>query len=137
MLAEVTGKDATTIRRWLDSFPLPWKHHAPRSCVCIFDATYFDRGDGMLIARDPHAKENLYGKEIVYETKEEYALAKRDIEARGYSIAAVVLDGRRGIPKVLRVFRYRSASSISYRSCGGSSHCGRRRRQGESCWRSP
>jgi hypothetical protein len=53
-----------------------------------------------LVARDPNEKENLYVAELRHETKLEYILLRKNIEALGYAIQAVVLDGRRGIPRV-------------------------------------
>jgi hypothetical protein len=38
--------------------------------------------------------------ELKHEAKVEYELLRRKIESQGYVIQAVVLDGRRGIPKV-------------------------------------
>ncbi|MFH1170214.1 MAG: transposase [Candidatus Vogelbacteria bacterium] len=68
--------------------------------VVIIDATYFSRKNGVLVARDPLKKENLHGHEIVSETKEEYRQAKVNLERLGYTLQAVVLDGRTGIPRV-------------------------------------
>ncbi len=64
------------------------------------DATYFSRQAGILVARDPNEKENLHVHELVSETKEEYRQARVDLERLGYTLVAVVLDGRTGIPKV-------------------------------------
>jgi len=68
--------------------------------VVIIDATYFSRRNGLLVARDPLKKENLHAHEIVSETKEEYWQARVDLEQLGYTLLAVVLDGRTGIPRV-------------------------------------
>lgn len=64
------------------------------------DATYFSRRIGLLVARDPKAKENLHVHELVSETKAEYEQARVGLERLGYTLLAVVLDGRTGIPKV-------------------------------------
>ncbi len=64
------------------------------------DATYFGRQHGLLVVRDPNEKENLHVHEIVSETKEEYQQARVDLEHLGYTLLAVVLDGRTGIPRV-------------------------------------
>lgn len=68
--------------------------------MVIIDATYFGRQYGVLVARDPLKKENLHAHEIVSETKEEYWQARADLEQLGYTLLAVVLDGRPGIPRV-------------------------------------
>jgi len=89
-----------TITKLLDAAELPEKTHRPRTVVLVVDATYFGREYGVLVARDPNAHENLYVAELRHETKLEYAVLRQTLENFGYIIEAVVLDGRRGIPKV-------------------------------------
>ena len=52
------------------------------------------------MARCPCLKKNLYWKEITTENKEVYAEARRDLEATGFNIQAVVLDAKHGIREV-------------------------------------
>lgn len=94
------NKSTRTITKRLDEVDLPEKVHRPRPVVVVIDATYFGRGYGVLVARDPNAHENLHVHELRNETKLEYQLACKDLEQKGYTITAVVLDGRRGIPRV-------------------------------------
>jgi hypothetical protein len=89
-----------TITKRLDTIVVPEKIHRPRPVVVIMDATFFGREYGCLIARDPHEHENLHVHELRHETKLEYQLARADLERLGYTLRAVVLDGRRGIPSV-------------------------------------
>jgi len=89
-----------TITKLLDAAELPEKIHRPRPVVLVVDATYFGREYGVLVARDPNAHENLYVAELRHETKLEYLLLRKALEKLGYVIEAVVLDGRRGIPRV-------------------------------------
>lgn len=83
-----------------DRIELKGKKHHPRSVTLVIDASFFHRGDGFLVAKDPHQSEVIYGQEISSETKSEYERAKKEIEDLGYIIQAVVLDGRTGIPRV-------------------------------------
>lgn len=99
-LGKSLGRTPRTVTKFLDAAPLPEKVHHPRTVVLVVDATYFGREYGVLVARDPVAKENLYIAELRHETKLEYTLLRKHIESLGYRLAAVVLDGRRGIPKV-------------------------------------
>lgn len=94
------GRTPRTITKLLDVAALPEKVHRPRPVTLVVDATYFGREYGVLVARDPNEKENLYVAELRHETKLEYILLRKKIEALGYVIEAVVLDGRRGIPRV-------------------------------------
>ncbi len=99
-LAGDAQRSSRTITKILDAAELPEKIHRPRPVVLVIDATYFGREYGVLVARDPNAHENLYVAELRHETKLEYQLARRTLERIGYTIQAVVLDGRRGIPRV-------------------------------------
>lgn len=99
-LAEHTGLSTRTIARRLDAAPLPEKTHRPRPVVVVMDATYFGKKSGILVARDPNEHEHLHVHEIVSETKAEYQKARNDLESLGYTLQAVVLDGRQGIPAV-------------------------------------
>lgn len=99
-LGENAGRTPRTITKILDAAQLPEKVHRPRPVVLVVDATYFGREYGVLVARDPNAKENLYVAELRHETKLEYTVLRRALEKIDYTIQTVVLDGRRGIPKV-------------------------------------
>jgi hypothetical protein len=66
----------------------------------VGDATFFGRGYGFLVFRSPLLKKNLYYKFIRYETINEYAQARYDLENKGFIISAIVLDGRPGVRKV-------------------------------------
>lgn len=84
----------------LDTVEVLEKVHRPRPVVVIIDATFFGREYGALVARDPNEHENLHVHEMRHETKLEYQLVRSDLEGKGYTLLAVVLDGRRGIPRV-------------------------------------
>lgn len=66
----------------------------------IADATFFGRGYGFIVFRSPLLKKNLYHKFIRYETINEYDRARYEVESKGFTISAIVLDGRPGIRKV-------------------------------------
>lgn len=99
-LEEAYGKSEKTIRRLFDRIEVRGKKHKPRALVLVIDASFFHRGDGFLVAKDPKLSEVIYAKEISSETKAEYERARHEIERLGYAIQAVVLDGRAGIPRV-------------------------------------
>ena len=99
-LGESADRTPRTVTKILDAAELPEKVHRPRPVVLVVDATYFGREYGVLVARDPNEKENLYVAELRHETKLEYTLLRKNLESLGYTIWAVVLDGRRGIPRV-------------------------------------
>ncbi len=73
----------------------------PQPVVCVFDATKI--GDELLlVARAPALKANLGWVWIQQETKEAYAGLRAFVEGKGFTITAVVLDGRTGIPSVFK-----------------------------------
>jgi hypothetical protein len=54
------------------------------------------------MGRSPELKTNLGWSWIREETKEAYASLRKEIEAKGFRLKAVVLDGRQGIPSVFK-----------------------------------
>jgi hypothetical protein len=99
-LTEKYNKSEKTIRTLLDvAEPQSSQIRTPEPVVCVFDATHIGE-EILLTARSPKLKANLGWSWIEEETKGVYALLKHNIESRGYTLTAVVLDGRRGIPRV-------------------------------------
>lgn len=67
--------------------------------VLILDATFFGRGYGILMAR---SKEKVvYWQEIESESNVEYLKCLIELENRGYSFTAIVVDGRQGVRHLL------------------------------------
>ena len=83
--------DAATVRNRMVVEPQP--------VVCVFDATKI-YGELLLAARAPRLGSNLGWAWIPSETKRAYAGLRRFVEEKGFTITAVVLDGRTGIPSV-------------------------------------
>jgi len=61
------------------------------------DTTYFRRTFSVMVFRDYLKRENLYWKFLKYETVEEYKLGIYHLKDLGFSVKAIVCDGRRGI----------------------------------------
>ncbi|QIG95499.1 IS256 family transposase, variant Zn-binding type [Bradyrhizobium sp. 6(2017)] len=61
--------------------------------VAIIDATKVGLS-WMLVVRDPHAKENVYAREISSETTFVYQEAYAHLRRMGFSFSAIVSDGR-------------------------------------------
>jgi len=61
--------------------------------VAVGDATWI-HGSWMLVIRDPHAKENVYEKELSSETTSAYQIARRTLAMQGIHFIAFVGDGR-------------------------------------------
>lgn len=73
----------------------------PQPVVCVCDATKIC-DELLLAARAPHLGANLGWAWISSETKSAYAGLRIFVEAKGFTLTAVVLDGRTGIPSVFK-----------------------------------
>lgn len=96
------GHSEKTIRTLLDEAKTSKrKLIEPQPVVAVFDATHLGE-QTLLVARAPNIKTNIGAAWIVIETKEAYAGLRQNIEQKGFTLLAVVLDGRTGIPKVFQ-----------------------------------
>lgn len=85
------------IRTQLDLYRFPDHRPLPRPVVIVADAMFFGRYWGVVVMRDPHAKENLYWEEIMTESPSVYQWGISDLSQRGFTIRALVIDGRKGV----------------------------------------
>ncbi len=99
-LAKKHQKSIQWIRDRLDEIKVVVKKVEPQPVVIIADATFFGRTCGILVARVPHLKKNIYFKEIHSETKQTYIDLRKSLEQEGFKILAVVIDGRSGTKAV-------------------------------------
>ena len=53
-----------------------------------------------MVVRVPQLKRNIYWREITNEKIEDYSRTRRDVKQLGWTIKAVVIDGRPGAKKV-------------------------------------
>jgi len=88
------GKTKETIRRHLDQYRTAKDQPTAESTVIDMDCTFFGRGYGIIVARSPSLKRNLYWKEITTENKAVYQEARQYLEEAGFTIQAVVIDAK-------------------------------------------
>jgi hypothetical protein len=88
------------IRTHLGDVPVKEQRHFPQPIVAIADVTFFKRAFGVCVIRAPHLKKNLYAQEVQTESVDAYRQGRIDLEERGYTIEAVVLDGRPGVKQL-------------------------------------
>lgn len=67
--------------------------------ILILDATFFGRGYGILMARNPECV--LYWQEIATESVEEYERCLAQLDVMDYRFSAFVVDGRPGVRQLL------------------------------------
>ena len=90
-------KSIPWIRKQLGAITVCNSNAASSPVVIIADSTFFKRAFGFCVFRAPHLKKNLYWSQITTETIEAYRKGRKAIEAQGFQIKAIVLDGRPGI----------------------------------------
>ena len=98
-------KSVNWTREQLNKYEIPKRKKNPRRVVLVCDATFFGKRKsnnqkGVLVFRDNKKKENLIWKHIFSEKVNDYLELKLFLENKGYEIQGVVIDGKRGVPKV-------------------------------------
>jgi hypothetical protein len=61
------------------------------------DTTYFGRGFGVMLFRDAYSGVNLYKVFVKTETNQQYANGIKYLRQQGFTIMAIVCDGRKGL----------------------------------------
>jgi len=103
-LKDLSGKyhrSKKWINRQLDAVKIsPNKLPDPQPVIVVADITFFTRGYGILVIREPNLKKNIYWKEVSIENPEVYWQARNKIEQQGFTLKAAVIDGKRGVKGV-------------------------------------
>jgi len=106
-VAEKYSISARSVRRILAAHNLPALSQKPRCLVIVADATYFSRTHGELVVVDPNAQVPANENFLIYhhrlsgsERIIDYQIALDSIQAMGYHIQAVTIDGRRGVKEL-------------------------------------
>jgi hypothetical protein len=100
-LARHYGKSVKTIQKYLDNYSNTKCAVTNTNPIVIgMDCSFFGRGYGIIVARCPGLKQNLYWKEITTENKLVYEEAKWYLKKNGHDILAVVIDAKHGIREV-------------------------------------
>jgi hypothetical protein len=68
--------------------------------VVVADTTFFSRMSGLTVFREPNFKKNIWWKFVDYERVRIYEMGRKHLERNGFTVQAVVLDGRRGVREV-------------------------------------
>ena len=80
--------------------------HTPCEIILILDATYWKRGNGILVARASNLKKILAIKSITHETTFDYWDLFLEIKLFGYDVIGVVTDGKRGVRDLFHFLPY-------------------------------
>ena len=99
-MADRYGRSVHWLRKELRAYELPLVKPEPCAMVAVMDCVFFGRTRGYLVVRDQHRKVNVYWLAIKRETVEEYQCAKDTLEALGFTLKAVVSDGKPGLKRL-------------------------------------
>lgn len=66
----------------------------------LIDTTYFGRNLAVMLFKDDYTGRNLYLKFVKYETNELYKYCVEYIQSQGFTVKAIVCDGRKGLFKL-------------------------------------
>jgi hypothetical protein len=86
-----------TIQRRLDHYCVAHTPVSSRSVIVLMDTTYWGRGFGVMLFKDAISKANLLKYYVKYETNALYVSGIEELKSRGFSIVAIVCDGRKGL----------------------------------------
>jgi len=86
-----------TIEKYLDNYQITKDIVYPSQAVVVMDTTYFGRGFGVIIFRDPNRRINLYWQYVKYETVDAYRQGIEHIISQGCSISGIVCDGKKRV----------------------------------------
>ena len=86
-----------TIQRKLTSHRVCIPKKTPRNIVVLMDTTYWGRGFGVMLFKDAITKENLLKYYVKTETNALYRKGIEELKSQGFTIDAIVCDGRRGL----------------------------------------
>lgn len=100
-LAKKYGKSEKWVQAQLDENVVkPIVRIKPGPIIVVADATFFSRKHGLIVFREPNKKKNLWWREVEYEKAAVYQKGKEHLEKNGFTIQAVISDGRRGVRRV-------------------------------------
>jgi hypothetical protein len=93
-------KSKDWIRERIHNATVKNRHNTPQAVVVIADVTFFGRSSGLCVIRAPHLKKNLYIQEVRSESADIYRQGRIVLEKQGYTLKAIVLDGRPGVRQI-------------------------------------
>lgn len=96
-LAKRHGVCIRTVQRRLDRVRPLFSEPMPREVVILMDTTYFGRSFGVMLFKDACTGENLFKQYVKHETNRLYVMGIEVLLSKGFTVKAIVCDGRRGL----------------------------------------
>lgn len=86
-----------TIQRKIDLSEVRIQKKRPRRVLILMDTTYWGRNFGVMLFKDAITKDNLLKYYVRTETNARYVEGIRELVMAGFTVLAIVCDGRRGL----------------------------------------
>lgn len=96
-LAEKYNCSKRTIQRKIDLHEISFPTKRGKKVIILMDTTYWGRSFGVMLFKDAISKENLLKYYVKTETNYWYKKGVEELRARGFSVIAIVCDGRKGV----------------------------------------
>lgn len=96
-LAEKYNCSKRTIQRKIDLHQVILPDKTAREVIVLMDTTYWGRNFGMMLFKDAITKENLLKYYVKTETNSLYKQGIKELQEMGYTVIAIVCDGRKGL----------------------------------------
>lgn len=99
-LLQLSGKykcSKRTIQRKLDLCQPIIEDKVPRKVIVLMDTTYWGRRFGVMLFKDNITQENLLKYYVKTETNNLYCTGIEALKSKGFTILAIVCDGRKGL----------------------------------------
>jgi len=81
----------------LDRYSVQIIRPSSREVIVLMDTTYWGRHFGVMLFKDAITKENLLKYYVKHETNSLYIRGIDELQIKGFSIIAIVCDGRKGL----------------------------------------
>lgn len=102
-LGETYGHTPWWVRNKLDEQEVSMpKDILPQETVIVPDTTFWGRSYGVCVFRSWNLKRNIWWNEVPGEKVAHYQYGRKILEERGWTFAAAVVDGRRGLASVFK-----------------------------------
>lgn len=100
-LANKYGKSEKWVQRKIDEVEVKSIVNLNKqSIVIVADVTFFSHLNGLCVFRSPALKKNVWWKFTPTEKVDIYVFGRKKMEEAGFTIQAIVLDGKPGVRKV-------------------------------------
>jgi hypothetical protein len=96
-LAKTYNCSTKTIQRRVDAVRIENTKPKARRVVVLMDTTYWGRNFGVMLFKDALSKENLLKYYVKNETNAMYIQGIKELQKNGFTIIAIVCDGRKGL----------------------------------------